>query len=233
MRTMRAAGRNAASLKYDVLTALLAYGLAGQGAEARLAPRLAVLITARYNWQSGSMCVGQREIARLWSVTDRTVKRDMAEMRARGWLVIKRPAARGRITEYGIDLDRLLDETRPVWSAVGPDFAARMAPREAEAFEAGQGNVVPFARGAVPLADGTLWSEVAAGLRDEAPALWSAWLSKLVEARREGGRVVLAAPSDFVAAYVATHLAGRLLAAFSARDGSVREVRVVAAGQGG
>jgi DNA-binding transcriptional MocR family regulator len=225
MRAMRATGRNASSLKYDILTALLAFGLHAEGPEARLAPRLAVLMTARFNWQAGTFAVGQREIARLWGVTERTAKREMALLRARGWIVVRRPAARGRVTEHAIDLERIVADTAPVWPAIGPDFVARMAPEPAEA----ERRVVPFARaGAPPKPDGSLWSAVSLRLWREDAALHAAWLSRLVQAGQEGAQVVLAAPSEFVAAYVRTHFGARLATAFAAVAPEVREVRVVA-----
>jgi hypothetical protein len=36
------------------------------------------LITMRYNWQRDELTTGQGEIAPLWSVDERTVKREMA-----------------------------------------------------------------------------------------------------------------------------------------------------------
>ena len=42
------------------------------------------LITTRYNWQRDELTMGQGEIARLWSVDDRTVKREMARLAGAG-----------------------------------------------------------------------------------------------------------------------------------------------------
>ncbi len=223
MRAARVTGRNASVLKYDILTALLAFGLHDDGAGARLAPRLAVLITARFNWQSETLIVGQREIARLWGVTERTAKRELALMRARGWLTVRRPAARGRVTEHGIDVARLLADTRPIWEAIGPDFAARLTQNEPTA-----DNVVPFVRAQAPAVDGTLWARVSERLWHQDRSLHAAWFGNLAEAGREAGRVTLAAPSKFVADYVATHFTTRILAAFSEVDPTVRELRLVA-----
>ena len=224
MRAARVTGRNATVVKYDILTALLAYGLHDEGAGARLAPRLAVLITARFNWQTETLIVGQREIARLWGVTERTAKRELALMRARGWLTVRRPAARGRVTEHGIDVERVLADTRPVWDAVGSDFVARLQQKEPPA-----SNVVPFAqRHAAPTPDGTLWARVSERLWQQDQTFHAAWLANLVEAGREAGRVTLAAPSNFVANYLATHFTERLLAAFGDVDPTVEELRLVA-----
>ncbi|MGJ8611841.1 MAG: hypothetical protein ACSHWY_12140, partial [Octadecabacter sp.] len=115
MLSTKAVGREAATRKYDILTALAAYALSRGKHDHRLVLRLMVLITARYNWSRDMLAVGQREIAQMWSVDERTVKREMAKLRALGWLVVKRQGVRGRVTEYGIDLDRLLDDTRDDW----------------------------------------------------------------------------------------------------------------------
>ena len=100
------------SLKYDVLTAVGAWGCGGDKHRQKLVLRLITLLTARYNWQDDTLVTGQREIASLWSVDPRTVKREMAKMRDLGWLILKRPAARGRVACYGLGLDVILRETR-------------------------------------------------------------------------------------------------------------------------
>jgi hypothetical protein len=82
MQTASIVGRNAAAHKYDILTAIGTYALSKGKHEQRLVLRLITLITARYNWGRDELAVGQREIARLWSVDERTVKREMAKLRA-------------------------------------------------------------------------------------------------------------------------------------------------------
>jgi hypothetical protein len=96
MLSQQNAKATSASQKYDVLTALGAHALAGGKTQMRLGLRFITLITARYNWARNELAVGQREIARLWSVDERTVKREMAKLRALGWLVVKRQGTRGR-----------------------------------------------------------------------------------------------------------------------------------------
>ena len=124
--------------------------------------RMMALITTRYNWQRDELTMGQAEIARLWSVDDRTVKREMARLRSQGWLVLKRQGARGRVSVYGMDLNRMLEDTRPAWPLIGADFIARLEPMQSS----GQGasNVVPLRT--VPAAgrDGTLWAAAQAWL---------------------------------------------------------------------
>jgi hypothetical protein len=183
------------------------------------------LITARYNWARDELAVGQREIARLWSVDERTVKREMALLRAREWLLVKRQGARGHVTEYGLGIDRILQETASKWACVGSDFELRMSGTET-------GKVVALpVRGTVPAPDpsgNTEWALAQAILHAEDPGAYASWLAALVREERAGGRLTLRAPSRFHAAYVQTHLHRRLLAACRSVDAGVSEVRISA-----
>ncbi|MFK7869411.1 MAG: hypothetical protein AB8B58_09245 [Roseobacter sp.] len=222
MLSAKPVGRGAAARKYDILTALGAYALAQDKHEQRRVLRLITLVTARYNWPRNELAVGQREIARLWSVDTRTVKREMAMLRARGWLVVKRQGARGHVTEYGIDFDVVLQGTRAEWPNVGPDFEIRM----------GQGpettKVVAMpSRAQTPapeVTSGTEWALAAALLHAEDAGSYASWLAALQRVERAGGRLTLRAPSRFHAAYVQTHLSTRVLAACRDVDGSVAEI---------
>ncbi len=225
MLATKPVGRNASARKYDILTALGAYALARGKHEQRLVLRFLTLITARYNWARDELAVGQREIAALWSVDERTVKRDMAKLRGLGWLVVKRQGARGRVTQYGIALETVLGATRPQWGAVGPDFELRM-----------QGTPEPSRVVALPvsgavrapdLSDGSEWALAQAILYQEDQNSFGAWLSALQRAERAGGRLTLKAPSRFHAAYVSTHLMSRVEAACQAVDDSVSEVVLI------
>lgn len=221
----RPVGRGAAARKYDLLTALGAYALAQGKGPQRLVLRLMTLITARYNWARDELAVGQREIARLWACDERTVKREMAKLRGMGWLVVRRQGARGRVTEYGLAVERILLDTRPRWDDVGPDFALRMG-------AAPEPQVVPLpvrGRVAAPdVADGTEWALARAVLHAEDEATYGAWVAALARDGRAGGRLVLRAPSRFHAAYVGTHLSGRILAACQTVDDAVAEIVVIA-----
>lgn len=225
MHAVKPVGRGAASRKYDLLTAMGAFALASSKGPQRLILRLMTLITARYNWARDELAVGQREIARLWGCDERTVKREMAKLRAMGWLVVRRQGARGRVTEYALSIDRILADTRPVWGAVGPDFELRME-------GAPEPTVVPLpVRGEVPapdLSSGDEWALAQALVHAEDPGLYAAWVRALRRADRAGGRLTVAAPSRFHAAYVETHLKARLLTAVQAVDGEVSEIVVTA-----
>ena len=150
----------------------------------------------------------------------------MAKLRGLGWLVVKRQGARGRVTEYRLDTDRMLEDTRDQWPCVGPDFDMRMQ-NEPEAAD-----VVPLPpRGPVPAPDvsgGTEWDLAKAILHVEDPAVYGSWLHALQRADRAGGRLTLKAPSRFHGTYVHTHLTARVLAACRAVDGDVTEVVVTA-----
>jgi hypothetical protein len=191
MQIARPVGRGAAARKYDILTAMGAHALAQGKGPQRLILRLMTLITARYNWTRDELAVGQREIARLWDCDERTVKREMAKLRAMGWLEVRRQGARGRVGEYALGVERILADTRARWEAVGPDFALRMG-------EAPATDVVALpVRGAVPPPDisgGTEWALAQALLHAEDAGVYGAWLRHLQRRERAGGRLVLAAP---------------------------------------
>lgn len=225
MQTAKIVGRNAGAQKYDILTALGSYALSCDKHQQRLVLRLITLITARYNWSRNELSVGQREIARLWSVDERTVKREMAKLRALGWLVVQRQGARGRVTQYGISMEHIFEATRDTWKNVGPDFDLRM-----------QGNpepekVVPLpVKGHVTapeISEGTEWALARAVLHAEDQGLYGSWFQALARVERAGARLTLKAPSRFHAAYVQTHLLTRLLATVQAVDADVAEISLV------
>ena len=221
-------GRDAASRKYDILTALGAYALIADKGTLKLTLRIMTLITARYNWRRGELSMGRREIARLWSVDERTVKRELAKLKALGWLEVKYAGARGRVTVYAINFDRLLEATQPVWASVGPDFVQRMG-AQSEPEETG-GDVVPFTGGvrsvAPDISDGSLWSLAAAVLHNQSAAAYGAWFRPLQEKGRAGGNLVLTAPSSFHAHYVQTHYYDLLLSVLQNLDASVHSLQI-------
>lgn len=217
----RATGSGAGARKYDFLSALMAHGLASDPHRQKLVMRLMALITTRYNWQRDELSMGQADIARLWSVDPRTVKREMARLKALGWLVVKRAGARGRVGLYGLDLERIALDTKPQWSHIGPDFLERMG----QGAQPEPSNVVPLRASAVT--GQGLWGAAQALLEAEDPAIAQVWFAPLVEAGVEAGRVTLVAPSRFHASYVSTHLMGRLTTALRRSDPSVSGVRVI------
>ena len=223
----RITGRHAASLKYDVLTALGAHGCAGDKHLQRLVLRFITLIVARYNWQTGELCVAQREIAALWAVDERTVKREMAKLRELGWLLVKRPAARGRVAVLSLSLSGILARTAEEWVNVGSDFVERLSrPEEADAPQP-QGNVISFPAPPRPEGD-ALWPRVQEALHRDSPELYAAWFAGLSAEGDEAGHWRLRAPSRFHASFVATHHLTRIEALMRRFDPGVTGVQVEA-----
>ncbi|GGE53269.1 hypothetical protein GCM10011360_45100 [Primorskyibacter flagellatus] len=225
----RLTGPGASSFKYDILTALLVTAAQGDAETSRLAMRLSLLIAARFNWRLETFAVGQVEMARMWGVTDRTAKREIAAMRARGWITVAVPAARGRVAQHRIVFDTVLRETIPHWDAVGPDFAARMTglPEPETAPGSVPDNVVPFAARTIAAGQGTPWATAAEKLRRQDPSVFNAWFAGLVPVETEEPVLVLMAPSRFVADYVRTHYRTRLLAAVLSAEPGLRDVEVI------
>lgn len=226
MLSTKPVGRGASARKYDLLTALGAYALAQGKHDQRRVLRLMTLITARYNWARDELAVGQREIARLWSVDERTVKREMALLRARHWLVVKRQGARGRVTEYSLNISAILGHTQPYWSAVGSDFELRMGAEPEPKVVA-----IPISGAATPAPDissGSEWALAQALLHADDPASYASWIAALKRAERAGGRLGLRAPSRFHAAYVQAHFQPRILAALREVDPDISEVVILA-----
>lgn len=208
-------GRGGATRKYDLLTILGVHALGQEKGLQRQVLRLICLITARYNWQNDQLSVGQTEIARLWAVDPRTVKREMAAFRERGWLVERRAAARGRVTVYGLGIERILEDTRDSWARVGEDLVQRLDAGAAEPGEslpamAPGARVIPFPQAPLP-GEATVWGKVARRLQASDPAIFAAWLQPL-DAEETPEDLVLRAPSGFHAAYVETHFAARIAA---------------------
>lgn len=231
MQATKLVGPEAASRKYDLISALGSHALAADAATQRLVLRLITLVTARYNWRKGALSVGQREIARLWSVDERTVKREMARLRALGWLVLLSQGRRGRVASYGLDLGCIRAATRDGWARVGEDFEARMAEPEPQ----DRGQVVPFPlaeRAAEPeaAADGDWdgdWEAARRRLQAEDAALFASWFAALRCGGRAGDRLTLLAPTAFDAAYIRAHYLDRLRAAARETTGA-REIRLIA-----
>jgi len=224
----RAVGRQASTKKYDILTALGAYALAQDKGRQRLALRLMVLITARYNWRLNELSMGQKEIARIWAVNERTVKREMAKLRQLGWVNTKTPATRGRVATYAIDFNQISTSTQEIWPSVGPDFVERMAglyPATVVKVDfgsgAGQGAAVPD----MPEATGQ-WGEMRALLRAQDESVFRNWFARLQFEGFSDFSLNLSAESGFLARYIETHLSQTLLAAAIQVFGQVDSLQI-------
>lgn len=226
MQVAKPVGRNAPALKYDILSALAVHALSGDKHRHRSILRMMTLITTRYNWRYNELSIGREEIARLWSVNERTVKREMAKLRSAGWIAVKRPAARGRVAVYELDLKQIMLDTVDIWPVIGTDFQDRMHQEPAQ-----DTNVVPFqTKPAISSPQGDdVWAQVQSILHGRDPELWSSWFQHLNEFERAGGQVTLIAPSRFMADYIAQKWSGRVLAAYSRVDPTIRVLRIEAA----
>ena len=225
MDTKRLTGPQAGSLKYDILTALAVAGLHGSPGFQTTVLRLIALVTARYNWRADELTVGQREMARLWGVNERTVKREIKRLTGAGILVCKRQGVRGRVGAYRLDLSAVQRCSTPYWQAVGPDFAERMqdryGPAESRVVKVDFGRPRPDE--ATPERAGG-WRDVCSRLRQSDPDLYQNWFAGLQFVGGAGGVVRIRAPNKFVARYVETHLLGKLTAALEAEQGPVTRI---------
>jgi hypothetical protein len=220
-------GPNAAAQKYDLLTMLGVVGLGNSAIQERSMLRLITLVTARYNWRSAEITVGRREIARLWGVDERTVKREMARLRGLGFVKLLRPGVRGRVATYGVDFEAIAavcDCTR-----IGPDFVARIAANRAggAAARVTSAEVIPFPH--VDDHGASAWTRARAALRDIGEAAHQRWIAPLVPAALEADRLVLRAPSAYHASYVERTYGDAIRRAVLGIDGDLRLVRIVAA----
>lgn len=223
MLVAKPVGREAAAKKYDILSALAVHALSLDKHKQRQVMRLMALITSRYNWQRDELTMGQAEIARLWSVDTRTVKRELSKLRVLGWLVMKRQGARGRVSCYGLDLPKIMNDTREAWPNIGPDFVARVGGTT----EASEGNVVPFKSTAQVFTD-DLWGRACAAFRAGDGPSYDAWISPLKVGECEGGQMIILAPSKFHANYVASHMAEKLTYLVRQQDPTVAGLTFIA-----
>lgn len=224
MRQMRLTGPGAGVEKYDLLTAMAVNGLAAGGSEQASMLRLMALVTARYNWAQDELSIGQKEMALLWSVDERTAKRETKRLVEAGLLEVKRPGVRGRVACYRLGVAEIYRRSEARWGHVGSDFEARMGARNA-APQPDEAKVLRVEFGARNRPDsaaegqGGPWDRVLALLDRENPTLFQAWFSRLTLRQAAEDQVLIAAPSQFIAQYVSTHLMARLEAAVASAFG--------------
>lgn len=228
MEPKRLTGPGAGSMKYDVLTALTVSGLHGTPAQQISMTRLCALITARYNWKLDHFCVGQPEMARMWHVTERTVKREIKRWVEDRLLICVRKGVRGRVGAYRLNILRVFELSRDIWGAVGPDYAERM-----QEMDPGQRSSVvkvdftkPVQEVNVP-DDGTSWYAVSQRLKALYPEKHRNWFAPLRFVSDEGGTYTLAARSGFVVRYLETHFSTVMAEAVVAEVGLGRRIAFV------
>ncbi|MCV3274040.1 DnaA N-terminal domain-containing protein [Roseobacter sinensis] len=226
MDPQRLTGPDAGVLKYDLLTALSVAGLNGSPTVQTSFMRLMALVTARYNWRADEFCVGQRDMARMWSVNERTVKREIKRLVSAGVLICKRAGVRGRVGAYRLNYGEIARLSEPCWALVGPDFEARMQARY-RPVETKVIKLETYLRDDPPaevMPRGQPWDRVRAELAAGHPDLFQAWFAKLAFSSCERGDLRLKAPSSFVQRYVETHHMPVLLAAAEAEFGPLERV---------
>jgi len=227
MDTRKLTGPQAGPQKYDLLTAMAVAGLNGNPGFQSTMMRLIAVVTARYNWRTDELTVGQKELARMWSVDERTVKREVKRMTEGELLLQLRPGVRGRVAAYRLNYARIYALSAPVWQNVGPDFSARMQAQNPKPAQ----TVVQVDFGAKPEAPlghspDDPWTRACARLAVTDAALYRGWLSKLRFVDLVDRVLILGAPSRFVAQYVETHLTAPLRGAAELEFGPLRRVVV-------
>ncbi|MEP3847418.1 MAG: DnaA N-terminal domain-containing protein [Paracoccaceae bacterium] len=235
MDAKRLTGRGAGVLKYDLLTAIGLLGSFGSSAELMSMARLNMLITARYNWRKNEISVGQRDMAAMWNVTERTVKREVRRWTDMQILISVRKGVRGRVACYRLNTSEIYRRSAPHWDQVGPDYVDRMAESSPIKPDAETNKVVSIdfrskslaAHQEEPETKGT-WDAVHQRLRQHQPHQYAAWIAPLKRGADEDGVLRLIAPSRFVARYVETHLMAAITEAVTVCIGTRRRILIEA-----
>lgn len=216
MAVAKVVGQGATAKKYDILSAMMAYALGQDKYTQRRVLRLMALITTRYNWRFDDLTMGHKEIARLWSVDPRTVKREMAVFKSLGWIKVKRQGARGRVSSYGLGFGAILQMTQDSWIKIGPDFEERAGILLPDMTPQPKVVQVDFKKpNSTTEQDGQFigtWRAVCANLRALDGAVFNNWYCQLRFVSAQNGDLVLEAPNRFVARYVENHLMSSLFA---------------------
>jgi hypothetical protein len=190
-------------------------------------PRLALLVTSRYNWRRNEISMGQAEMARLWGVSDRTAKREIKLWLEQGFILCTRPGVRGRVAAYRLNLARLLEASEPFWPAIGSDFVERMtAPDVPPQTDQKVVHLNTHRVDKVATDPTDPWGSVKRALSDAHPEVYSSWLAQLKYAWLDPSKVRVTAPSRFVASYVNGHHLEAIRHAVQAVHPQVREVSI-------
>lgn len=217
MKNLRLTGPGVGVEKYDILTALATEGLASGGIRQISMLRLIALVTARYNWSADEVTIGQREMSQLWSVDERTAKRETKRLIEAKLLEIIRPGVRGRVASYRLCRDEIYQQTSTTWCKVGPDYDARMNTRKnGETLPDTKVVKVNFGNKMVELTSTTTWDKALQGIAVDQPGIYTAWFSTLNASEPDSEDILhIIAPSRFVADYVTTRFLALLENAMS------------------
>ncbi|WP_120633136.1 hypothetical protein [Ruegeria sp. EL01] len=228
METKRFTGLQAGSQKYDLLTAISVAGLNGTPGLQCSMMRLIALITARYNWRADELTVGQKEMARLWSVDERTVKREIKRLTESSILLQLRPGVRGRVAAYRLNYTEIYRLSEPVWRNVGADFESRMetqTPKPAEKIvhvQFGQDKPIAAEHEVQDLQDP--WGRALRRLSESETLLFKSWYCDLQLVETHDQTITLRAPSKFIAQYIQSHHLKPLLGAIQLEFGRIQKV---------
>ncbi|AGT11067.1 DnaA N-terminal domain-containing protein [Paracoccus aminophilus] len=227
MDLKRFTGPQAGSLKYDLLTAIAIAGLNGTPGFQTSMLRLVALVTARYNWKLDEVSIGQKELARMWAVDERTVKREIKRMIEAKILLQLRPGLRGRVAGYRLNQREIYSRSAPHWQEVGPDFLARMD-GHAEPLKAEPPEKVVHVdfRPQAQSAPSTAWGRALARLAESDPELHRNWFASLDFQGFDAGLLMLSAPSGFIAQYVLNHHARRVQDAAALEFPGLRRIHI-------
>ncbi|WP_435705339.1 DnaA N-terminal domain-containing protein [Yoonia sp.] len=194
--------------------------------------RLILLITARYNWRVDEFCVGQRDLARMWNVTERTVKREVKFWLEKRLVICKRQGVRGRVGAYRLNYPEIYRLSAPYWQNVGPDFHERMT--DTNPVKDAKVVAVDFGNRAVAVPDPPeaaskdphTWRAACQRMKDLHPEHYRNWFALLAFGADDAEVLHLTAQNQFVAHYVQTHLYGILSEAVSATLGPRRRITI-------
>lgn len=197
--------------------------------------RLMTLVAARYDWAADHLDCGLREIATLWQVDERTVKRELAKLRDLGWISLKRPAARGRNAVHQLEASAILDietpepaaietvedTTRDIGNTRNEVVSSEMEQLESSIEESAE--VIPFRSGQA------IWRCLMNEMAQSHPGLHGSWLLELEARRDHDGTWVLGATSRFRAAYLTSHHLRLIRARLERHDPVLQgiEIRVI------
>ncbi len=229
MDAKKLVGPKAGSLKYDLLTAINVAGLHGSPGFQTSMTRLTALVTARYNWRLDELSVGQRDMARLWGVNERTVKREIKRLTDGDILICKRQGVRGRVGAYRLNYAEIYRCSRPTWAMVGPDFEERMSEFlpdvSASVVKVDFGKPSPEAEiGTDDINGFGQWRHVLQHLKKADASLYQNWFKSLTMVEFSNGLLRVNAPSKFVARYIETHFLRQLSTSVGAVMGPVNRI---------
>ncbi|WP_166418706.1 DnaA N-terminal domain-containing protein [Cochlodiniinecator piscidefendens] len=240
MQTKLYTGVNAGSLKYDLLTAISVAGFYGTSTLQMTMARLTGLITARYNWKLDEFSVGQRDLAKMWNVNERTVKREIKRCVETKILICKRQGVRGRVGAYRLNLPEIYRLSQPHWDSVGPDFVERMTASDPRRKSPEHENVMKVdfgprieppepALNTEPTDDTPRgrWRAAQRRLRDLHPENYESWFKGVQFVSLENTTLSLKVKTKFSSRYIMTHLKNALVEAVEVEFGPEHKITML------